>query len=566
MRIFRIRSMQQRLVIFLLLPLILLLFGAGFLGFLYARSIMLEQWEEAAILKLQRAAHHIDMRLNRPFQLLEILNASGRLNNDAVHQKLLFDQLGNLEGVTKVNLEWSVPPKDKPKMSEMHRGPGMRRFHHSIISNITPPAYDSEAGGETVSLISSLIDDAGKEIGKLEVAVRFDYLMADVFKLGWWQSNMAGLVDQTGKYAVQTKAMVKGIQKLGETDSPMEELVAEAIRQKSHGTIRGPGHPPAMVAGFYSLEKAPWSILLFAPGEEVLKPIGRLRNYFLMGSLILIMVVLVLIRANIGKMVNSIQQLSRAAKDVARGDYGQPVLKETEDEIGQLIDSYNAMVQGLKERDFIRNTFGRYMDKEFAQKLLRHPEMADLGGQKREGVILMSDLRGFTPLAEALNPEMIIRILNHYFSYMIRVINQHRGIVVDLVGDMVLVFFDPLDRPIQSAAFNAVRCAFDMQDEMKKFNNEIKQEKLADIEMGIGINAGHVVVGNIGSETRAKYSIIGSAVNITHRIQSVAKPREILISDSVYIYVKEKVSVKRSFKSQLKGVKDMLKLHAIGTS
>ncbi|MEA3231475.1 MAG: adenylate/guanylate cyclase domain-containing protein, partial [Thermodesulfobacteriota bacterium] len=76
MKIFRARSLQQRLVIFLLLPLILLLFGAGFLGFLYARIIMLEQWEEAAILKLQRATHHIDMRLNRPFQLLEVLNAS----------------------------------------------------------------------------------------------------------------------------------------------------------------------------------------------------------------------------------------------------------------------------------------------------------------------------------------------------------------------------------------------------------------------------------------------------------------------------------------------------------
>jgi len=109
--------MQQRLVIFLLLPLILLLFGAGLLGFLYARNIMLEQWEEAAILKLQRAAHDIDMRLNRPFQLVEILNVSGGLNNDAIHQKLLFDQLENLEGVTKVRLEWSVPPKDKPRMS-----------------------------------------------------------------------------------------------------------------------------------------------------------------------------------------------------------------------------------------------------------------------------------------------------------------------------------------------------------------------------------------------------------------------------------------------------------------
>ena len=572
MKIFRLRSLQQRLVICLLLPLTLLLFGAGFLGFLYARNIVLKQWEEAAILKLQRAAHHIDMRLNWPFQLLEIFNASSGLKNDAEHQKLLFDQLKKLEGVTKVSLEWLVPPEDKEMvptmrgmMSDMHKEPSMMRFHHDIISNITLPTYDAEAGGETVSLISSLIDDAGKVIGKLDVAVRFDYLMADVFKLGWWQSDMAGLVNQNGKYVTQTENMAEGRRKLAKTGSPLEEWVIKAIQQKSSGTIRGPGHPPAMVAGFYRLEKAPWSILLFAPGEEILKPIIRLRYYFLVGSLLLIMIVLGLIRANVGRMVKSIQQLSRAAKGVAQGDYGQPVAKVTKDEIGQLIDSYNAMVEGLKERDLIRNTFGRYVDKEFAQKLLRHPEMADLGGQKREGVILMSDLRGFTPLAETLNPETIIRILNHYFSYMIRVIKQHQGIVVDLVGDMILVFFDPLDGPIQSAAFNAVFCALNMQHEMKKLNDEIRQEKLANIEMGIGINAGNVVVGNIGSETRAKYSIIGSAVNITDRIQSVAKPGEIMIPDSVYNYVKEEVTVKRSFNSHLKGVKDILKLYEIGT-
>ena len=270
--------MQKRLVIFLLLPLILILLGAGFLGFLYARNIMLVQWEEAAILKLQRAAHHIDMRLNRPFQLLEILNASGELNNDAVHQKLLFDQLKNLEGVTKVSLEWLVPPEDKDMMpgmrgmmSGMHKKSRMMRFHHDIISNITLPTYDSEAGGETVSLISSLIDDAGKVIGKLDVVVRFDYLMADVFKLGWWQSDMAGLVDQTGKYVTQTETMVKGRRKLGKTGSPLEEWVIKAIRQKSSGTIRGPGHPPVMVARLLQPGESPLEYLAVCTGGRNLE-------------------------------------------------------------------------------------------------------------------------------------------------------------------------------------------------------------------------------------------------------------------------------------------------------
>ena len=527
---------------FLLLPLVTLLLGAGVLSFFYARNIMVEQWEEAAILKLQRAAHDIDMRLYRPIQLVEILNTSGGINNDAVHRKLLFDQLENLVGVTSAKLEWIDKPREKGRMTAMDHGTQMRRFHHGIISQITPPSYDSELDAETVSLVSSLLDASENVVGKLEIVVRFDYLMEDVFTLGWWQSDIASLVDRTGQYVTKTATMATGRKKLGETGVQLEISILEAIREKNHGTIRGPGHPPTLIAGFYSLDQAPWSILLFAKGEEILKPIIRFRNYFFIGSLILTGLVLILIRLNVGKMVVSIRQLSRSAKGVAQGNYGPPIVKKTEDEIGQLIANYNTMVDGLKERDFIRNTFGRYMDKEFAQELLKHPEMADPGGRKREGVILMSDLRNFTPLAEENNPEDIIRILNHYFSYMIRVIKRHRGIIVDLIGDGILVFFDPLDGPIRTAIFNAINCGRDMQNEMIKINHEIKKEHVKKIEMGIGIHVGQVVVGNIGSETRTKYSIIGSAVNITHRIQSVAKPGEILISESVYAYVKERVS------------------------
>jgi len=562
MNILHIKSIQQWLFIFLLIPLIILLFGAGFLTFIYARDIMVDQWEEAAILKLQRVAHDIDMKLNKPIQLVEILNGSGGLNNDAEHQKLLFDQLENLEGVTHAKLEWFPQQPNKMTPSLMRGGSRMRRFHHGIISNISKPTYNSEADAETVSLISELIDEADNVVGKLEVTIRFDYLMEDVFNLGWWQSNMASLIDDAGLFVTKTAAMAKQQDKLGETGSPLELLVLDAIQEKSFGTIRGPGHPPTLVAGFYSLEKAPWSILLVAQGDEILKPIIRFRTYFFFGSILLTVLILVLIRLNVGGMVASIRELSIKARSVAKGDYGQPIIKKTEDEIGQLIDSYNIMVEGLKERDFIRNTFGRYVDKEFAQELLQNPEIADSGGRMREGVILISDLRGFTPLAEAYKPEVIIRILNHYFSYMIHVIKRHRGIVVDLIGDAVLVFFDPLDGPIRPAALSAVNCALDMQDEMKKFNHKIEQEDIPKIEMGTGIHAGKVVVGNIGSNTRTKYSIIGSAVNITHRIQSLAKPGETLISESVYVYVKEMVSNK-PVESPLKGVKKMIKLYAI---
>jgi len=177
-------------------------------------------------------------------------------------------------------------------------------------------------------------------------------------------------------------------------------------------------------------------------------------------------------------MVRSIREISRAADNVANGNYGDPLQAKTTDEIGQLIGSFNKMVKGLKERDFIENTFGRYMDREIAKELLSRPNAMKLGGEKREVAILMSDIRDFTTLSESLNPEGTIRVINHYFSYMIEAIHKHRGIIVDFFGDSVLVFFDPLQNPVATATRQAVRCGVDMQARMKRFNEEMKAERL----------------------------------------------------------------------------------------
>jgi class 3 adenylate cyclase len=186
-----------------------------------------------------------------------------------------------------------------------------------------------------------------------------------------------------------------------------------------------------------------------------------------------------------------------------------------------------------------------------------------LGGEKREVAILISDIRGFTPLSESLSPEGIISILNHYFTHMIEAIKQHKGIIVDFLGDGILVFFDPLDESIETTVRRTIRCAIEMQNGMEAFNAEMRKEKLPELEMGIGLNAGQVVVGNIGSETRAKYGIVGSAVNLTERIQKMAKGGEVVISDSIYRYSREHLTIKKSFDAQLKGVQERLKLHLI---
>ena len=264
-----------------------------------------------------------------------------------------------------------------------------------------------------------------------------------------------------------------------------------------------------------------------------------------------------------GKMVRSIGQISKAAEQVSGGNYGEPLPVKTSDEIGQLAQSFNSMVQGLKERDFISNTFGRYVDQEVARDLLRRPEASRLGGEKREVAILMSDLRDFTPLSERLTPDVTIRMLNRYFSRIIETIQKHQGIIVDFFGDALLVFFDPLEGPVAPIINRSIRCALEMQRMMEVFNTENKAVDLPELKMGIGLNAGEVVVGNIGSETRAKYGIVGSAVNVTQRIQSEAEGGEVVISESVYRATQDQLTIKKSFEAQLKGIRGDVKLYVV---
>jgi len=562
MRFFRVRSLQQRLIFFLLIPVACLLFLVGLLGFFYARKVLLNEWNEAAVLKLQRAAHTIDMHLSRPIQWIEMFNSTGGERGEYAVRTWILSQLRELDGITKVDLTWSdrelyttMMPRMLPSMDRQF----MMRFHRGRIAEVTRPKYDTQAGHETVSLVSILKDESDKEVGNLEVAVRFDYLLEDIIKLGWWQTEMACLLDDLGTCLADS--MMEGRAQLGETNDSLEVALLKAMKEKPFGTLRGPGHPPDRVAGFHRIEHTPWTIVLFAPGRKVLAPIIRFRHYYALGGGLSIIFIILLIRSVAGKMVRSIRGISQAAENVAQGNYGDPLSQRSQDEIGQLIGSFNAMVRGLKERDFISNTFGRYVDQEIATELLRQPEAIRLGGKKREVAILISDIRGFTPLSESLSPEAVVSILNHYFSHMIDVIRKHKGIIVDFFGDGILVFFDPLDESIELTIRRAIRCALEMQQEMVTFNAEMKKEGLPQLEMGIGLNAGQVVVGNIGSETRAKYGIVGSAVNLTQRIQEAAKGGEVVISDSIYRHAEGYLKIIQSFEVPVKGLQEKMKLH-----
>jgi adenylate cyclase len=551
------KTLQRQLLFYLLLPVGLLLLGMGFLGFLYARQNLLQEWREAAELRLQRAAHYLDMRLTQPLTWMESFSQVGLNPHSLDTQTWILQHLRKLPGIKGVNLMWQDGQRENVLLTGLSRPLPIQAL---MVASMSSPRFLYKKGQESVTIEGNLLDYDGRVLGQLQTVVSFQYLMEDVLSLGWTQSYMACLVDNQGRYLAHTNPEMKGMTRLGETKNPLEQAVLIEMQNKPFGTVMGPGVPPAQVIGFYHLRTAPWVILLYARGEQILSPIVRFRYIFFAAGAACVVLILLLIRLGVSPVVTSVRRLSQRARQVAQGVYGEPLTTSRRDEIGQLIHSFNDMTAGLKERDFIRNTFGRYIDPEIARKLLKRPQELLLGGEKREVAMFFADLRDFTPISENLSPEATINLLNRFFSRMVDIIQAHEGIIVDFLGDEILAFFDPLEEPLSQAVQRAYSCALDMQAAMSEVNARAGSHGLPALEMGIGLHAGEVVVGNIGSETRTKYGIVGSAVNLTHRIQVEAQGGEVVMSEAACQHLPSRPSCARTFVAHLKGVQEPMNL------
>lgn len=184
-----------------------------------------------------------------------------------------------------------------------------------------------------------------------------------------------------------------------------------------------------------------------------------------------------------------------------------------------------------KQNRFIKKIFGRYLSHDVVKNILETPDGLKIGGERREVSIMMTDLRGFTALCGRLPPEDVMTILNTYIGVMIQIILRYGGTLVEIIGDgLFIVFGAPVFH--KDHALRAVACAIEMQKAMPEVNQKNMALGGPETEMGIGINTGEVVVGNIGSEMRMRYSFVGNAVNLAARIESYTVGGQILVSES----------------------------------
>ncbi len=253
-------------------------------------------------------------------------------------------------------------------------------------------------------------------------------------------------------------------------------------------------------------------------------------------------------------MSNALNSVSTALSKVEKLEYVHVEPVNTGDELEALATGFNHMVDGLKERDNLRTTFGKYMTQTVMDHLLAGK--VALGGEILEVTVLFTDIRSFTSISEKMDPQSLVGLLNEYFTDMVGIVMQEGGVVDKYIGDAIMaVFGAPVPKP--DDAVNAVRAAVRMRQALETLNVRLEARGIPRLRTGIGIHTGEVVAGNIGSEKRMEYTVIGDTVNLASRLESNTKELgvNVLISEDTYARTKDAIIAKAVREITVKGRK-----------
>jgi adenylate cyclase len=256
--------------------------------------------------------------------------------------------------------------------------------------------------------------------------------------------------------------------------------------------------------------------------------------------------------------------LAEAADRVANGDYHVRLpVKERGfvglDELEEFSETFNKMAEGLNERNKVKSAFSKLHSKDVAEKLINGD--LKLGGERKDCVVFFSDIRDFTNMSEKMDPEHIVSILNRYFTVMIRIIDRYNGNVTSFLGDGIMAVWGiSNNEPVN--VDNAIKACLEMRVALDKFNQELIREGRKPLKIGMGLHYGPAILGNVGSNTRMEYTVIGDTTNTASRVESATKEfgTDLLVSAQLLEkarnqYVVEKVN------SRLKGKSNVITLY-----
>jgi class 3 adenylate cyclase len=571
------KTLASKFFIFIIIPVVFISSALSLSSYLLVHKLLLDQMKKTGQNFLRASAEGVSTRVVQIQSTLKIMAITENLGaeNESQQHRLFVEVKKELGGaVTSVFMGFpdgrfirakttplpkDYDPRTRPWYLEALRLPT------GVREGITEPYLDASTQRPTFTLYHKVLNPTGGLMGVLGVDV--DIALAS-------RSLMTNfpVLEGGDNILVDTKAVVllHPNKKMIGSDIAVtgEELYKQLSEDIKHLKIQykqyiGKLSNEKRYMGFYRVHGAPICFVLSVPAKTVLKPLHKLTLQMAALNISLIMALLLLLVVVTRRISRPIIDLMNSAVQVTEeGPYRDAIEVKSRDEVGQLTAAFNEMMEGLRQRDFIRDTFGRYVTKEVVEELLDTSDGLKLGGEIREVTIMLSDLRGFTPLCEHLNPDQVIEVLNSYLSQMSKIIGQYKGTINEFIGDAILTFFGAPVKYGDSPA-RAVACALAMQLGMEEVNRKNKEKGLPPLFMGIGINTGDVIVGNIGSKERAKYGVVGHNINLASRVEGSTIGGQILITPSTYEQIIDLVIVRSVRPVRFKGVEEDIDLYDV---
>ncbi len=268
------------------------------------------------------------------------------------------------------------------------------------------------------------------------------------------------------------------------------------------------------------------------PGIDGVDVLREIRNHYSMTDLPVIMV------SALSDSEKVVELLDLGANDYVTKPIDAKVLQarmETQLSVVSANKKVFALSEDAKRRNkLLLNLFGRYVTEDVVRNLVSSPQGSKIGSELEEVTLLFANIRGFSSVTEHLSPEQVLTVLNNYYDVMIDVVNKFKGTIDKLMGDEMLVTFG-VPKKRNGDAERALACALSMQLAMREVNERNQAQSLPELQLGIGVNTGKVMVGNVGSDKHASFSVVGKEVNLTAAIEAQAKGGEILISKATFM-------------------------------
>ncbi len=221
------------------------------------------------------------------------------------------------------------------------------------------------------------------------------------------------------------------------------------------------------------------------------------------------------------------------------------------------------MKQVVEERRVIKDMFSRYLSKEIVSQLVESPNLVRLGGDKKEATIFFADIRGYTSFSENKDPEYIIKVLNEYFSEAVESVIKHKGYIDKFIGDCIMAAWGVPLQTVKEDAIQAVSCALEIQELVRSKERHFFKGEASALKIGIGMDTGPIVAGNLGSSRRMNYTVIGDTVNLAARLEGVAGPGEVIITEKTRKYLADHFKIEKRQPVKVKGKTEPIPIYRV---